>query len=316
MDAALSWDEFRLVKAIADSRSLSGAAALLGLNPSTVFRRLGALEVEGCPIAYRRWGGGGRPTLVLVHGGGAHSRWWDHVAPLLSAWCSVVALDLSGHGDSGWRDRYSFALWAEEILSVAGASGQPTVVVGHSMGGLATIEAAASSSDQLAGAVIVDSPIHELSPEQAAGIMQNAFGPKRVYPSVEAALARFHPVPDQPDSLPYVIDHVARVSLAERDGGFEWKFDPRFTDRGPRPAPEALERISCRFALLRSEFGIVPPAMGRFMHDRLGGRGVVAEIPLAYHHAMLDQPLSLVAALRTLLGAWDHGQDGRGLSPA
>jgi DNA-binding transcriptional LysR family regulator len=54
MDAALSWDEFRLVKAIADSRSLSGAAALLGLNPSTVFRRLGALEeTVGAPLFER-----------------------------------------------------------------------------------------------------------------------------------------------------------------------------------------------------------------------------------------------------------------------
>jgi DNA-binding transcriptional LysR family regulator len=44
MSAELSWDEFRLVKAIADSRSLAGAAELLGLNHSTVFRRLAALE--------------------------------------------------------------------------------------------------------------------------------------------------------------------------------------------------------------------------------------------------------------------------------
>ncbi len=44
MTGELSWDEFRLVKAIADSRSLYGAAELLGLNHSTVFRRLTALE--------------------------------------------------------------------------------------------------------------------------------------------------------------------------------------------------------------------------------------------------------------------------------
>src|SRR5271166_4292129 len=44
MSADLSWDEFRLVKAIADSRSLTGAAEALGLNHSTVFRRLAALE--------------------------------------------------------------------------------------------------------------------------------------------------------------------------------------------------------------------------------------------------------------------------------
>ncbi len=40
----LSWDEFRLVKAIADTRTLAGAAETLGLNHSTVFRRLNAVE--------------------------------------------------------------------------------------------------------------------------------------------------------------------------------------------------------------------------------------------------------------------------------
>ncbi len=44
MNAELSWDEFRLVKAIADSGSLTGAAERLGLNHSTVFRRLAAIE--------------------------------------------------------------------------------------------------------------------------------------------------------------------------------------------------------------------------------------------------------------------------------
>ena len=40
----LSWDDFRFVKAIADSRSLAGAATCLGVNHSTVFRRLGQIE--------------------------------------------------------------------------------------------------------------------------------------------------------------------------------------------------------------------------------------------------------------------------------
>ncbi len=40
----LSWDDFRYVKAIADTRSLSGAAQSLGVNHSTVFRRLGQIE--------------------------------------------------------------------------------------------------------------------------------------------------------------------------------------------------------------------------------------------------------------------------------
>jgi DNA-binding transcriptional LysR family regulator len=40
----LAWDDFRLVKAIADTRGLTGAAERLGVNHSTMFRRLGQIE--------------------------------------------------------------------------------------------------------------------------------------------------------------------------------------------------------------------------------------------------------------------------------
>ena len=40
----LAWDDFRLVKAIAEARGLAGAAADIGVNHSTIFRRLGQLE--------------------------------------------------------------------------------------------------------------------------------------------------------------------------------------------------------------------------------------------------------------------------------
>lgn len=39
-----SLDDLRLVRAVAESRSLAAAAVRLGIDPSTVFRRLGALE--------------------------------------------------------------------------------------------------------------------------------------------------------------------------------------------------------------------------------------------------------------------------------
>ncbi|MGL5447231.1 MAG: LysR family transcriptional regulator [Rhabdaerophilum sp.] len=44
MTQPLAWDDFRLVKAIADARSLGGAAEALTVNNSTVFRRLNTLE--------------------------------------------------------------------------------------------------------------------------------------------------------------------------------------------------------------------------------------------------------------------------------
>jgi hypothetical protein len=42
------------------------------------------------------------------------------------------------------------------------------------------------------------------------------------------------------------------------------------------------------------------------MYELLGRVAPVIEIPEAYHHIMLDQPLLLVAGLRTLLADWEH----------
>jgi DNA-binding transcriptional LysR family regulator len=64
MRATLNWDEFRLVKAIADSRSLVGASDLLSLNHSTVFRRLAALEAGVGVRLFERARTGYQPTAA------------------------------------------------------------------------------------------------------------------------------------------------------------------------------------------------------------------------------------------------------------
>ena len=64
MSAPLSWDEFRLVKAIADARSLVGAAETLGLNHSTIFRRLGAVEDALGARLFERSRSGYQPTAA------------------------------------------------------------------------------------------------------------------------------------------------------------------------------------------------------------------------------------------------------------
>lgn len=54
----ISWDEFRLVRAIAESGSLGGAGDLLGLNHSTVFRRLNTIEAALGSRLFERSRGG------------------------------------------------------------------------------------------------------------------------------------------------------------------------------------------------------------------------------------------------------------------
>src|ERR1700739_91182 len=73
---------------------------------------------DGVSIAFRMGGGPSGRGVVLVHGGAAHSRWWDHIAPMLAVGRRVIAIDLSGHGDSGRRESYNLDAWAHEILAV------------------------------------------------------------------------------------------------------------------------------------------------------------------------------------------------------
>ena len=179
-------------------------------------------------------------AIVLVHGGAAHARWWDHIGPLLAHDRRVVALDLSGHGDSGRREHYSLDGWAHEVLAVARAAGStgPPIIVGHSMGGFVALRAAGLFGADLEGIVVIDSPVQDVTPEEQAAREARAFGPLRVYPTREAAIARFHPMPDQP-TLPYVLEHVASTSVRAVDGGWSWKFDPAVFGRNRGSADAA-----------------------------------------------------------------------------
>src|SRR3954470_14539210 len=95
------------------------------------------VSVARADIHYVAWGEPGRRGLVFVHGGGAHAHWWTHVAARFAGEFRVVAVDLTGHGDSDHRDSYAFEQWTDEVIAVAAISGVdgPPVVIGHSMGG-------------------------------------------------------------------------------------------------------------------------------------------------------------------------------------
>jgi pimeloyl-ACP methyl ester carboxylesterase len=275
------------------------------------------VAVDGAAIHYLAWGEPGRRGLVFVHGGGAHAHWWTHVAARFADDLRVVAVDLSGHGDSDHRDEYTLTQWTEEVVATAEAGGiaGPPVVIGHSMGGFVTIATAARHVDRVAGVVVCDSPVTEPGPEVQAANVGQAFGAPRTYPTLDEALARFRTVPPQDHYLPYVIDHVARRSLRRVDGGWRWKFDRRifaqFRGHIRATAVPYLPEVRCRFALLRSQNGLVTPDIGASMYDRLGRVAPVIEIPEAGHHAMLDQPLLLLTAIRTLLADWDHSEPHR-----
>ena len=279
------------------------------------------VTVQGTPVHYLHWGDPARPGLLLVHGNGAHARWWSFIAPFLAREYSVAAIDISGMGDSGWRESYSLEVFAEEQIAVCEDAGffaneEPPIIVAHSFGGFVTIVTGSLYGDRLAGTVIVDSPVNP--PDRPSGPPNRASRPHRVYATVEEAVDRFRLAPPQPCANRYILDYIARHSLKEVPNpeggmGWTWKFDPaiwRRFDIGDMSARLAATR--CRIAIMRGEFSaLLPPEIGDYMFTLLGRAAPVIEIPQAHHHVMLDQPLPFVAALRALLADWDHSKPTR-----
>jgi pimeloyl-ACP methyl ester carboxylesterase len=248
---------------------------------------------------------------VFVHGGAAHAHWWSFLAPFFTHRWRAVALDLTGHGDSGRREHYSHETWASEVMAVVEHAGfpGPPVVIGHSLGGLVAIQTAYSHCDALAGAVVVDSPVRRPDPESEAGARGRAFRSPGTYPDLETAMRRFRLVPDQPCDNRFIVDHVARHSLRETSEGWTWKFDPHLFAHTMVSMRDQLAGIGCRFALLRGEHSVVvPPDTAAYMYELLGRAAPVISIPEARHHLTLDQPLAFVAALRTLMSDWEHSE--------
>lgn len=268
------------------------------------------VEVDGARVHLRCWGKVDTPGVVLVHGGSAHSGWWDHIAPLLASSHRVVALDMTGHGDSATRPRYPFGGWADEVIAAAragGITGKP-YVVGHSMGGWVTVAVGAHRSEDTAGLVIVDSPLWDEPPEEA--IIRQLARKSRAYSSRDEICARFRTEPRQDVLLPYVARHVAEESVRETDAGWIWKFDPEMF----RKRHEHGDHIQLRHLLpdvrvpsvyIRCELGMVTPAMADEIAGLFGRPATVVELADAGHHPMMDQPLPLIATLRTVLAQWD-----------
>jgi pimeloyl-ACP methyl ester carboxylesterase len=285
------------------------------------------VTVEGARIHYLRWGDASKPGILLVHGNAAHAYWWSFIAPFLARDYHVVAMDLSGMGDSDGRaphgdaGGYSMALFADEemvVLEDAGmfAGSAPPIIVAHSFGGFVTMKAGAEYGARLGGIVIIDSPVNppvRSGSGRGGDPTDHKPHPHNIYPSLAAALTRFRLMPPQHCENLFLLDWVARHSLKEVPGvdgepGFTWKFDPaiwRHFSIGDMAAQ--LQATRCRVAVFRGEHSVLmPPRIGDYIFDLLDRAAPVVEIPEAQHHVLLDQPLALVAALRALLADWEH----------
>jgi pimeloyl-ACP methyl ester carboxylesterase len=116
------------------------------------------VDIDG-PVHYVDFGGpDDGPAVVLVHGlGGSHLN-WDLFAPRLSPHARVWALDLPGFGRSEPGGRKASVQANVAVLErfLAEVVGEPSILVGNSMGGMLSILAAGERPDAVTGLVLLD----------------------------------------------------------------------------------------------------------------------------------------------------------------
>lgn len=261
------------------------------------------VEVEGADIACRGWNLEARhlPPVLLIHGFRAHARWWDHIGPALSRDYRVLALDLSGSGDSARREVYSRRQHGREMIAAAQAAGfEKPVLIAHSFGAMCGLLAAHDHPDDVGRLVVIDSAL----PLDDDMNRQMPTGERRVYATKEEALARFRLVPSgrwpNADIMAYIGEH----SLIQAPDGWTWKFDVKESETlnlEPDPRPDMFGQ-TVPVDIMYGEFTeLMDPARIALAREMAPHAGRDIVIPNAHHHVMIEQPLAFLGALRGLL---------------
>lgn len=116
-------------------------------------------------LAYRYFGGEGKPPLVLIHGLLGSSRNWVTAGKELASDYEVFAIDLRNHGDSPHLDSMDFSELAEDVRHFLREQELSHVhLLGHSLGGKVAMRVAVESPELLESLIVVDIAPREYPP--------------------------------------------------------------------------------------------------------------------------------------------------------
>lgn len=239
----------------------------------------------------RTWGDpAATRSAVLIHGVTSSAASWVRVGPELAAWgFYVVASELRGHGDSPKADlHYSLDEMLGDLPESVPAA--PTLLVGHSFGGVMAILATLRGILKPSYVVLEDPVLHFADQQTPAGLLKNdeANLPRDVAGTLRA----------NPKWLP--IDAEGKVASLR---AIDWDHMRQvFADNAPwdlRPDLRVMARaVPTRLILPESSF-YVPPADAAEIEADLGP-GTVVRVRGAGHSIHRDDLGAFLGAIRQL----------------
>jgi len=190
----------------------------------------------GVRLAAEAWGDAAAPPVVLLHGGGQTRHAWRGTAEALAreGW-HALAVDQRGHGESEWPadGDYGFEAFAADAERVARACAAPPVLVGASLGGIASLLAIAEAKAPARALVLVDVAAR-MEPQGVLRIVEFMTARPEGFASLDeaaGAIASYLPHRRRPSDLGGLAKNLRRGE----DGRWRWHWDPRFMrGRAPR----------------------------------------------------------------------------------
>jgi pimeloyl-ACP methyl ester carboxylesterase len=155
-------------RAVAVSGRCVSSTGLMVARKDEALERV--VSADGTLIAV--WRSGEGPPLVLVHGTAAdHSR-WAPALPALEARFTVLAVDRRGRGESGDATDYALEREVEDVAAVVESAGDDVSLLGHSYGGVCSLEAALQTG-RLRRLILYEPPLGFLaSPPEVVSRLQ------------------------------------------------------------------------------------------------------------------------------------------------
>ena len=272
-------------------------------------------EVKGAAIHYLRWHQPNKATVLLVHGHAAHAHWWDAVAIHLRKDFDIIAVDLSGCGDSDHRVQYDYNLYTRELMTVCeDAEVSRPIIVGHSFGGTVARIACFSEPELASRLTIIDSPLRARRVRRDTSLTNqgaNRLAKIHYFDTEHEAIKRFRLRPAQRIRQPELIQHIARHAITETDQGFRFKLDLTLLER-LRP-PDTTHAPAEMLRQLAIPIGLITGKESVFYQDTLetGQDNLLAArasfkperwhwVDDAAHHVLLDQPRETARLIKVL----------------